>query len=77
MTKILGKYEYSFCKRLNYPKEDTDRHTHAELKIIFPDICDLRQSCNLVVNTNKLPVCTFLYFFVLRYFECKITMFSL
>ena len=69
MTKI------HFIK--DYPKEDADTHVHTHrVKRIFSDDRNLRQPCNLGVNTNKLPVWTFLYLFVLRSLECKITMFS-
>lgn len=40
--------------------------THTPIvKTTFPDDHNLGQTCNLVENTNKHPVWTVLYFFVL------------
>lgn len=45
-------------------------HTHT-VKIIFL-MTTIWDSLALVVNTDTLPACTFLYFFVLSSLKCKI-----
>lgn len=71
MTKIHFIKDLIIQRRMQ-----THMYTHMRTHRMrsFSDEHNRRQPCNLAVNTNKLPVWTFLYFFVLTSLEWKLTM---